>query len=149
MSASDGHTDGLAALKARRAAGARKRELPKSQNPTQLPPYQAPVSIDLRDNESESAPVASIATPATEVSVHPDPRVPTRKVGVYLEEPQEDFLEAVRMAGNALRPRVTLSASAVVRLAMDRLMADLSAEQVRDTLMAKPLDPAIPGRPRR
>lgn len=150
MSASEANTDGLAALQARRASASRKRELPKSQNPTNLPPYRVPSVMDLREPKTEDAiPEQPAPAPAVPEPPAPEAKVATRKVGVYLEEPQEDFLEAVRIAGNALRPRVTLSASAVVRLAMDRLMAELSAEDVRDTLMAKPLDPTTPGRPRR
>ncbi|MDP9355705.1 MAG: hypothetical protein M3R02_10580 [Chloroflexota bacterium] len=151
MSASDGHNDGLAALQARRASS-RKRELPKSQNPTKLPPYRPPVPIDLRDvTDQELVSVEPEPPSHTVLPTPPTPEVktPTRKVGLYLEEPHEDFLEAVRVAGNALRPRVNLSGSAVVRLAMDRLMAELSPEQVRDALVAKPLDPSAAGRPRR
>jgi hypothetical protein len=150
MSASEGHIDGLAALRARRATPGRKRELPKSQNPTSLPPYEASAVIDVRDDAPQVAPPSPAKrterpTPAAVPEVKPL----TRKVGIYLEEPQEDFLEAVRIAGNALRPRVTLSGSAVVRLAMDRLMAEMSADAVRDALAAKPIDPTAAGRPRR
>ncbi len=151
MSASEGHSDGLAALQARRTP-ARKRELPKSQNPTRLPPYQPPVVADLRDGTNEDAVGVEPEPPSQPASPTPpalEAKTPTRKVGLYLEEPHEDFLEAVRVAGNALRPRVNLSGSAVVRLAMDRLMAELSPEQVRDALVAKPLDPSATGRPRR
>ncbi len=58
-------------------------------------------------------------------------------------------MEAVRIAGNALRPRVNLTASSVARLAMDRLMAEMTADQVRDALVAKPADPSTVGRRRR
>lgn len=148
------HTDGLAALQARRNPRSRKRELPKSQNPTTLPPYRAPEVIELDApapagqsdqpaTTGQSRPVASVPVPA------PSAKAPSRKIGLYLEEPHEDFMEAVRVAGNALRPKVNLSGSAVVRLAMDRLMDELSANEVRDALVAKPVDPAVAGRPRR
>lgn len=149
------HTDGLAALQARRANRTPKRTIPKSQNPTDLPPYKAPEVVDLNTEESTRAAPEEAQPPRSAPSAGNPPapaqavKVPSRKVGLYLEEPHEDFLEAVRVAGNALRPKVNLSASAVVRLAIDRLMARLSPEEVRDALVAKPVDPAAPGRPRR
>src|SRR3954464_10530103 len=123
-------TDGLATLQARRAQ--RKRTIPPSQNPTTLPPYEPP------------------AKPAPAAPTKPAPvKQTSRKVGLYLDEAHEDFMFAVQAAGNALRPRVNLAASAVVRLAMDRLMAGMSAEQVRETIVAKPVDPSALGRRRR
>jgi hypothetical protein len=148
-------TDGLATLQARRAQ--RKRTIPPSQNPTTLPPYEPPTPVvDLVAEEArqEEAPkpaaAAEPAKPAPAAPAKPAPvKQTSRKVGLYLDEAHEDFMFAVQAAGNALRPRVNFTASAVVRLAMDRLMADMSAEQVRDTIVAKPVDPSALGRRRR
>ena len=148
-------TDGLAMLQGRRAK--RTRSIPPSQNPTSLPPYQAPAPVvDLTAEEARQeeapkpAPAAKPAKAAPAAASEPAPAKQTsRKVGLYLDEAHEDFMFAVQAAGNALRPRVNLTASAVVRLAMDRLMADMSAEQVRDTIVAKPVDPSALGRRRR
>jgi hypothetical protein len=145
-------------LQGRRAK--RTRSIPPSQNPTSLPPYQAPAPVvDLTAEEARQeeapkpAPAAkpAKAAPATPAAAsEPTPAKQTsRKVGLYLDEAHEDFMFAVQAAGNALRPRVNVTASAVVRLAMDRLMADMSAEQVRDTIVAKPVDPSALGRRRR
>jgi hypothetical protein len=150
--------DGLATLQARRAS--RTRTIPKSQNPTDLPPYEPPppAVIDLPAEEArqDEAPKPAPAAKPAKAKAAPDPapepapaKQTSRKVGLYLDEAHEDFIFAVQAAGNALRPRVNLTASAVVRLAMDRLMADMSAEQVRDTIMAKPVDPTALGRRRR
>jgi hypothetical protein len=120
-----------------------------------LPPYKAPeVVVDLVEEESRTAEVPVPADPrpetqATAPSQGSGAKQTSRKVGLYLDEAHEDFLEQVRIAGNALRPRVNLSGSAVVRLAIDRLMADMTTEQVRDALVAKPIDPAAVGRRRR
>lgn len=148
-------TDGLAMLQGRRAK--RTRSIPPSQNPTSLPPYEAPTpAVDLNAEEAlqeetptpAQAPKSPKAAPAA--ASDPTPVKPaSRKVGLYLDEAHEDFMFAVQAAGNALRPRVNLTASAVVRLAMDRLMADMSVEQVRDALVAKPVDRSALGRRRR
>lgn len=146
--------DGLATLQARRAQ--RTRTIPKSQNPSDLPPYEPPNAVvgltaeETRQNEA--AKPAPAVKPKAEPAAAPEPapaKQTSRKVGLYLDEAHEDFMFAVQAAGNALRPRVNLTASAVVRLAMDRLMADMSAEQVRDTIVAKPVDPTALGRRRR
>jgi len=151
-------SDGLASLQARRTAAKKppppaQRRIPPSQNPTTLPPYRGPSST-----ESQAAPASldqqpapeSASAPVREMPAPPEvPKAALRKVGVYLDESHEDFLEGVRVAGNALRPRVTLSGSAVLRLAMERLMADMSIEQVRDALLDRPADPTAVGRRRR
>ncbi len=152
-------SDGLAALQAKRTQGRQrgdpKRRIPPSQNPTTLPPYKAPeVVVDLGEEESRTteAPAPAASQPAAEPAAPSQgggAKPTSRKVGLYLDEAHEDFLEQVRVAGNALRPRVNLSGSAVVRLAIDRLMADMTAEQVRDALVAKPIDPSAVGRRRR
>lgn len=156
--------DGLASLKARRtpSKGRRppRRSIPASMNPTSLPPYDGAQVV-----ASDSAPATEVApgTPevtstSTVMSSAPEQvsrlprtaaRQPPRKVGLYVDEEHQDYFEAVRAAGNGLRPRVNLSASAVVRLALDRLGSDLTVEQVRDLLVAKPTDPHAVGRKRR
>jgi hypothetical protein len=147
------HTDGLATLQARRAK--RTRTIPKSQNPTTLPPYQPPAVVDLTAEEARGE---RPAAPTPQRIQKPEPasaaaaaakQQSARKTGLYLDEAHEDFMEAVRIAGNALRPRVNLTASSVARLAMDRLMAEMTADQVRDALVAKPVDPSTVGRRRR
>jgi hypothetical protein len=153
-------TDGLAALQTRRAQ--RTRTIPRSQNPSTLPPYQPPAAVvDLTAEEARAddapvpAPVAPTKPEKAKAASAPAPVAPpakqtsSRKVGLYLDEAHEDFMFAVQAAGNAMRPRVNLTASAVVRLAMDRLMTEMSADQVRDTIMAKPADPTALGRRRR
>jgi hypothetical protein len=155
MSDPANHTDGLASLQALRTAGkkGRTRTIPRSQNPTTLPPYKGPkepVDVDLPREEAgdvataENAPAAAAAG-----KPQPAPKQESRKVGLYIDEAHEDFLEEVRIAGNALRPKVNLSGSAVVRLALDRLMAEMSVTQVRDALVSKPIDPSAVGRRRR
>jgi len=164
MSESAELTDGLASLKARRTTskGRRppRRSIPASMNPTSLPPYDGAQratsdSATPDDLVSQAPGAASASTPTSSApeEVSAAPRAParqlSRKVGLYVDEEHQDYFEAVRAAGNGLRPRVNLSASAVVRLALDRLSSDLTVEQVRDLLVAKPTDPHAVGRKRR
>ena len=159
------HTDGLADLKARATAtkkaapkqAAPKRVIPASQNPTPLPPYVAPEDPPAPPKEASPAsakkapaPPVAPASEATPTAAAAAPAKPTsHKVGLYIDDAHGDFFEAVRAAGQSQKPRVTLTSSAVVRLAMDRLIADLGAEGVRDALLAKPIDPTAVGRRRR
>lgn len=155
MSDSASLPDGLAALASRRTAASRargpKREIPRSQNPTTLPPYQAPAEapeppavVDLVAEETK-APAPAPAPAAAAATAKPA----SRKIGLYIDEPHEDFFEAVRAAGLSQRPRVSLSGSAVVRLALDRLMAHMTPEQVRDAIVSKqPVESNTPGRRR-
>ncbi len=72
-----------------------------------------------------------------------------RKVAVYLDEDTDTALEAIRYAGTTRRPRLDVSKSAVVRLALERLLAELSHEQVVAAIAARPTDSQTTGRKRR
>ncbi len=72
-----------------------------------------------------------------------------RKVAVYLDEDTDTALEAIRYAGTTRRPRLDVSKSAVVRLALERLLAELSHEQVVAAIAARPTDSQATGRKRR
>jgi hypothetical protein len=58
-------------------------------------------------------------------------------------------MEAARVTGMTSRPKVDVSRSAVVRLALRRLMDDMSPEQVKSALAAEPAKSTGPGRKRR
>jgi hypothetical protein len=129
-------------------------------NPTSLPPYDGAqrTTADSAAPDELVPQVPEATSASTVISSAPEQvsegqrtaaRQPPRKVGLYVDEEHQDYFEAVRAAGNGLRPRVNLSASAVVRLALDRLGSDLTVEQVRDLLVAKPTDPHAVGRKRR
>ncbi|WP_432498683.1 hypothetical protein [Kineococcus gypseus] len=72
-----------------------------------------------------------------------------RKVAVYLDEDTDTALEAIRYAGTTRRPRLDVSKSAVVRLALERLLAELSHEEVVAAVAARPIDSQSTGRKRR
>jgi len=55
-------------------------------------------------------------------------------VTVYLEQDDDDFLETITHTGRMSRPKVAVSRSAVVRLALGRLHTQMTAGQIIDEL---------------
>ena len=53
-----------------------------------------------------------------------------RYATVYLEQDDDDFLETITHTGRTSQPKTAISRSAVVRLALDRLHAQMSPEQI-------------------
>ena len=53
---------------------------------------------------------------------------------IYLDAAADAFLEQVRSAGRTGRPKVDASRSAVVRLALARLQAEMNARDIIDEL---------------
>jgi len=74
---------------------------------------------------------------------------PSRPVTLYLDDSQIEFLEQAHIAGLVGTPRLDLSKSAVVRLALRRLQAEMSINEITDVLRAQPTDPNKTGRKRR
>lgn len=68
---------------------------------------------------------------------------------VYLDDTHIEFLEEARIAGLISRPRLDISKSAVVRLALRRLQQDMTIDEIRNYLSAQPTDPTKTGRKRR
>lgn len=94
------------------------------------------------------------ADPVTPDAVTADP-VPAAPLGqarpatVYLDDAQVAFLEQARVAGLLGSPRLDLSKSAVVRLALRRLAEQLSVDEIREVLRSQPVDPTRTGRKKR
>jgi hypothetical protein len=93
-------------------------------------------------------PVRSVAQPKFE-SVHSAGEEAPRPATLYLDNNLLEFLEEARIAGLLARPRLDISKSAVVRLALRRLKEQMSVEQIREHLGAQPTDPTKTGRKRR
>lgn len=72
------------------------------------------------------------------------------RASIYLDAAGDNYLEQVRSAGRMSKPKIDASRSAVVRLALERLAADLSADEVVAELRRRGTpNPNQPGRPRR
>jgi Arc/MetJ-type ribon-helix-helix transcriptional regulator len=72
-----------------------------------------------------------------------------RPATLYLDGNLLDFLEEARIAGLVSRPKLDISKSAVVRLALRRLQQDMTIEEIRELLRSQPTDPTKMGRKRR
>jgi len=74
---------------------------------------------------------------------------PPVKMTFYVDQDIDRYLEDVRIQGLTSRPKVDVSRSAVVRLALRRLRDEMTTEQVKTLLAAQPTDPTRTGRKRR
>ncbi len=117
-------------------------------------PLEVPEGQQQFPGMSEERPaLTSSPTPASAMQVSA-PTKPVaagelRKVAVYLDEDTDTALEAIRYAGTTRRPRLDVSKSAVVRLALERLLTELSHEEVVAAIAARPIDSQATGRKRR
>lgn len=74
---------------------------------------------------------------------------PPVKLTFYVDEELDRYLENVRIQGLTARPKVDISRSAVVRLALRRLQDEMTPEQVKTLLAAQPTETGRTGRKRR
>jgi len=110
------------------------------EEPRQRPPLDKSITAD--------KPAASARRPRA-ASAAGEARGPARPATLYLEEAHIDFLEEARMAGLISRPRLDISKSAVVRLALMRLQQQMTVGEIREYLGAQPVDPTKTGRKKR
>ncbi len=136
--------------------------MPPPRHPVASPPSPAEPAKAEEPNEKVLEPVAPVKVdrgvePSKDAAPAEAPRIATasalvagvaRPTTVHLEDEQLDYLESARIAGLVSRPRVDVSKSAVVRLALRRLQQEMTPEQVRDLLAAQPTGSG-PGRKRR
>ena len=133
------------------------------------PRHPAPRPLDSVPNPGDTAPRtggAHVGAGATQASHHPDGhgevelaspgRVTTAiavqppvKLTFYVDEELDRYLEDVRIQGLTARPKVDISRSAVVRLALRRLQDEMTPEQVKTLLAAQPTETGRTGRKRR
>jgi hypothetical protein len=159
--------DGLASLSAQRNRARRS-----------MPPPRHPVAAGAADRAGQVvsvpeqmaepiAPAASLtAVPAAEApktaetvgAADTEPFPPASrapgvgapvKVTLYVDRESDEFMEAARVEGLVARPKVDISRSAVVRLALRRLMSEMSAAEVKAVLEQQEVRSSGPGRKRR
>lgn len=94
-------------------------------------------------------PVRPLAAQAVAPKVSDTAVEPPIKLTLYLDQDIDRYLEDVRIQGLTARPRVDVSRSAVVRLALRRLRAEMDPDQVKALLAAQPTDNSRTGRKRR
>lgn len=137
-------TDGLAAMrKTREEASARgkknasARHAPPPRHPAKVrPPVADPVTdvaptTDAVESTVVTDPVQAPPTAAPAVTTPgADAVVPLVRSTIYLDEHASTWLEDIAIAGRRARPKVDASRSAVVRLALERLMATTTVDEV-------------------
>ncbi len=79
----------------------------------------------------------------------PGPEDELAKYSIYFDGTADEFLEATRVAGRRLKPKLSISRSSVVRLALERLSDSMSPDEVavelsRNAALAR----STTGRPR-
>jgi len=111
------------------------------------PPAVRPKPTRSADKPTSSA--SSRIDPAAAATTSVGEGTASRPATLYLDESLLEFLEEARIAGLVSRPRLDISKSAVVRLALRRLQQDMTIDEIRDHLRAQPTDPTKTGRKRR
>lgn len=128
--------NGLASLSAQRQRA--RRSMPPPRHPVAV---SAPAKADnARDEDPQLTQIQPLSTAKVGAPV---------KVTLYVDRQADDFMEAARIEGLVSRPKVDISRSAVVRLALRRLMSDMTAPQVKALLEAQEVRSTGPGRKRR
>jgi len=149
-------SDGLAQLASR---GRRTRDIPPPRNPARSEPVPLPTAPETEAEPGVAPPPSQVTEePAQAPASHPerlttssagqkpDPKrapvsspttteaekvkVALKVVTVYLEQDDDDFLEAITHTGRTTQPKTAISRSAVVRLALERLHAQLSPDEI-------------------
>lgn len=139
--------DGLDSLTAMRAkSSASRRTMP----PPRHHPRRTPVDIPA----NASPPAVAPQPPQPPPQAPPAPASPTTagtdltKVSIYLDDTTDAYLETVRAAARATKPRVDATRSAVVRFALNRLAEQLAAAEVVAELQRSAAAHNGPGRKR-
>lgn len=144
---SETEPDGLASLAAQRERARRSMPAPRH-----------PVTTEGRAPVSETTSSAAAPEPAPGAAGEPEPPradpppaelAAMSKVTLYVDRDTDEFMEATRVAGLTSRPKVDVSRSAVVRLALRRLMDEMSPAEVKALLAGQVVRSTGPGRKRR
>lgn len=141
---SGGKPGGLDQLDARRQAASRRaRNVPPARHPkSQRVDVDTPVEAGkvepvAQASRDDSRPASAGAT------------TPGLRVTLYVDQESDAFMEAARIAGLVAKPKTDISRSAVVRLALRRLMSEMTADQVKEHLQHQVITSQGPGRKRR
>lgn len=132
--------NGLASLAAQRERA--RRSMPAPRHPARTEDNSPGRSSAARASERSSVEAGAEAARVA------DDAGATIKVTLYVDRETDAFLEATRVEGLTSRPKVDVSRSAVVRLALRRLMDEMSPAEVK-ALLANRAVRSGPGRKRR
>lgn len=139
--------DGLDSLTAMRSKSTTSR---RTMPPPRHQPRRTPVDMPAAAPSPATAPEPPKAQPAAPVPATPLPATGTdlTKVSIYLDDTTDAYLETVRAAARASKPRVDATRSAVVRLALNRLADQLTPAEIVGELQRSAAAHSGPGRKR-
>jgi hypothetical protein len=141
--------NGLASLASQRERA--RRSMPAPRHPVTVEDH-APASDTTANRPASDKPVSPspVPEPAQSRSAPSPPELGvTFKVTLYVDRDTDEFMEAARVEGLTSRPKVDVSRSAVVRLALRRLMDEMSPAEVKTLLAGQAVRSTGPGRKRR
>src|SRR5690349_2458712 len=114
----------------------RVRSIPAPRNPPRSKPVgivepsprsqDKPIEVDATVAAAEPAAEARFAKPSSAVAI----QEPTVKMSIYLEPSDDLYLEEIAHTGKTSRPRVAISRSAIVRLALEQLAKTMTTDQI-------------------
>jgi hypothetical protein len=135
--------DGLGMLDQQRER--RVRRIPAAKNPPRTKPVALPQPVQEHlPAPAEPEPSRDPKKAATKAIVEP-----TVKMSIYLEPDDDLYLENIVHAGKTSRPRVAISRSAIVRLALEKLATTMTVDQIVDVLRDRGAQHQGTGRKRR
>ena len=144
--------NGLASLSAQRERA--RRSMPPPRHP--VAPTPSAADLPARDTarpakrSHSQARIDDVLPPAVATPTPaPEETGATFKVTLYVDRQTDEFMEATRVIGLTSRPKVDVSRSAVVRLALRRLMDEMSPTEVKTILEHQAVRSSGPGRRRR
>ncbi|MBE5438380.1 Uncharacterised protein [Mycobacteroides abscessus subsp. abscessus] len=140
--------DGLDSLTAMRSKSTTsRRTIPPPRHPPRRTPVDMPAAPAPSPATASEPPKAQPAAPAPAT---PPPATGTdlTKVSIYLDDTSDAYLETVRAAARATKPRVDATRSAVVRLALNRLAEQFTPAEIVAELQRSAATHSGPGRKR-
>lgn len=146
--------NGLGSLSAQRERARRSMPPPRHPLKTTVSLPESTATPDAPPPDEETTPTAPLAPAATTKPpsgpiLAPEKTRAPFKVTLYVDRDLDEFMEAARVEGLTSRPKVDVSRSAVVRLALRRLMEHMSPAEVKAHLEGQVVRSAGPGRKRR
>ena len=148
--------DGLGMLDEKRQR--RARSIPAPRNPARTTPVQVvelapevPAPAEPADvtTAPEKAPARPKAARSARPQVKPEVQQPTIKMSIYLEASDDVYLENIAHAGKTGTPKVAISRSAIVRLALERLSNTMTTDEIVNELRGRGDEHQGSGRKRR
>lgn len=135
--------DSLTAMRSKSTTSRRTIPPPRHQprrTPVDMPAAPSPATASEPPKAQPAAPAPAMPPPAAGTDL--------TKVSIYLDDTTDAYLETVRAAARATKPRVDATRSAVVRLALNRLAEQLTPAEIVAELQRSAAAHSGPGRKR-